>query len=802
MKKIKKLLFPLLAFTIPILIFFIMLVIFKFFSKNSFYIADALNQYVPTFKYYQNVLHGNASFPYTLSKGLGGTMYGAFFYGISSPINLLLYFFKDVELFLIITTLLRIGLSGLSMYIFLRYKNNNKIKSLIFSLCYSLSGYVIVYYSNIMWLDSVWIAPLLLISINKIIKENKYLLYVLLLFLALVSNYYTGYMLTLFSVIYFLYELYINYNDKQFIKNNLKKILYFFLITFLTGCLIAFILIPIAYEATNFSRGFNYKVLDINVNILDIFSGTYIGFGRIHSCTNYYGLLSYGSIAIIPLLISYFTNKEISKKEKKASIILLLILVLPVIIIPLNYIWHLFTVPNGFNYRYSFLLILFTIYLASKGFNSNQIKIKPYIAYYIFYLIISYSIGSANKIEPEYYLNYLNTKKIIITLVILLIYILLVIKNKKKILLALIPIEIILNTYLIFNESLFMEKRLQTNLDYIINDNIKIKSQKNDLMYRYETIESLNLNSPIYYNYYGIDSFLSSNNKNEFGSYYKINGIKRTTNFIKYTNSNILTDSLFALKYSLNLKENKDLETIKQYEFENNKLYFQKNKYAFPIVYTANKKIKELNYDNYQDLFFIQKIYNDILGDETNLFIELDLEKTNKTKYIINNPNKYSTIYLQSKNGPTNHDYEKFRPSDKYGVCIDCNDDKIELEFDTDEEDIKALALNTEELEKIRNKINGIKSFSVKNNKIYGEIESNEDGILILTIPYEEGFKIKIDDEKVKYYKILNGMIGIDLTKGSHKIELTYTTPGLDKGLIISCISLCILITLFLKKFK
>ena len=802
MKKHKKLLFPILAFSIPVIVFLVSLLLSKIYFKNIFYIADSLKQYVPTFKYYYNVLHGNTSFPYTLTKGIGGTMYGAFFYGLSSPINLLLYFIKDIELFLIITTLLRIGLSGITMYSFLKYKNNKNIESLIFSLCYSLCGYVLLYFSNIMWMDAVWIAPLLLIAINKIIKDNKYIMYILVLLYGLISNYYTGYMLALFSIIYFFYELYINYNKDKFIKNNTKKILYFFTITILVGLLISFILIPIAFEARNFSRGFEYKLLSLNYNILDIFSGTYIGFGKIHSCTNYFGLLTYASCATTPLIINYFTDNEISKKEKKASIIVLLLFILPVILVPLNALWHLFTVPNGFNYRYSFLLSLFIILLASKGLNNNKPKSKPLIIYYILFIIVSFSIGYVNNSQPDYYLQYLDIKKIIITLVLVLIYILLIIKKKKKYILFLIPLELLLNVYLIFNESLFLEKRIVTNLDNIINDNINIIKSNNDSMYRYETVESLTINSPLYYNYNGMDIFLSSNNKYSLNAYYKIHGIKREANFVKYTNSNILADGLFSLKYMLNLYENKDLETIKTYEFEFLKLYFQKNEYALPIGYSANKEIKNINFDNFQDILFLEKIYKTISNSDENILEELEIEKINNNKYIIKNKNKKNIIYLESKTGPTNYDYDKFRPSDKYGVCIDCNTDEIELVFDEEIDNIKAYSIDYDSLKKIRNNINELKLEDKGKNKLYGTINTDKNEIIILSIPYEKGWHISVDGKKVNYYEVLNGLIGIDINEGQHEIVMEYSTPGLEIGLTCSCLSLCILIVLLIKNKK
>lgn len=235
MKILKKYKYAILAFIIPIVIFCTFFLLKETLTKGLFSRSDSLEQYWPTYQYLYNVLHGNATFPYTLSKGLGGSMYGAFFYGVSSPINIFIYFFKDIQLFIFLSTMIKIGLAGLTMFILLKYKNKNIKHSLIFSFSYTLSGYIILYGCHIMWLDSLWLAPLVLLGINKFIYHKKQLLYILTLLISLISNYYTGYMITIFSIVYFFYELYISYDGHNFFKENRKKIIQFLITTILIG---------------------------------------------------------------------------------------------------------------------------------------------------------------------------------------------------------------------------------------------------------------------------------------------------------------------------------------------------------------------------------------------------------------------------------------------------------------------------------------------------------------------------------------------------------------------------------------
>ena len=80
--------------------------------------------------------------------------------------------------------------------------------------------------------------------------------------------------------------------------------------------------------------------------------------------------------------------------------------------------------------------------------------------------------------------------------------------------------------------------------------------------------------------------------------------------------------------------------------------------------------------------------------------------------------------------------------------------------------------------------------------------------MIYTSIPYDEGWTVKIDDRKVEYVKILDGLIGVDVdteefSEGEHVIELKYKVPGLMVGIIISFLALvsCIAYEVFMKVF-
>ena len=61
---------------------------------------------------------------------------------------------------------------------------------------------------------------------------------------------------------------------------------------------------------------------------------------------------------------------------------------------------------------------------------------------------------------------------------------------------------------------------------------------------------------------------------------------------------------------------------------------------------------------------------------------------------------------------------------------------------------------------------------------------------MFLSIPYNDSFKILVDDEEIKYFKLFENFIGLDLEKGYHDIEIIYEVKGFKLGLFVSLLSL------------
>ena len=58
----------------------------------------------------------------------------------------------------------------------------------------------------------------------------------------------------------------------------------------------------------------------------------------------------------------------------------------------------------------------------------------------------------------------------------------------------------------------------------------------------------------------------------------------------------------------------------------------------------------------------------------------------------------------------------------------------------------------------------------------------------MISIPYDKGFNILVDNKKIEYELVDNSFIGFPITEGDHKIEIEYKAPMKNISLFISLI--------------
>lgn len=314
-----------LSFLIPVLIITAIMIVQKItpFGDKTLLIWDAKIQYKDYFGYLWDILHGNASIEYFAGKSLGGKMTGLFGYYLSSPLNIILYFFRKDQIpeFITFLTVLKIGLCGITSQIYVKKRFDVDIASgLILSTAYALMEYNIYYCRNIMWMDGVIMLPLVAYGVYSLIYEkNKNWLWISVA-VVIISNWYTGYMVCLMAGVYFLYEYYI-FTDGHIFQNIKQKVkdIFKFVLVMLGGVLTSMIILLPACSALIGGKATNNTVHGlsgiVNYDILYFLRGFDVsGYGNNKDIP----MIFCGTILVI-FVIYYFVSRDIKKKRKNSN---------------------------------------------------------------------------------------------------------------------------------------------------------------------------------------------------------------------------------------------------------------------------------------------------------------------------------------------------------------------------------------------------------------------------------------------------------------------------------------------------
>ncbi len=834
----KNIIHYLIAFILPILIF-----CFAMYSMNVYPFGNLSIRTSDSFSQYPAFFEGLKNFNiFTFNIGLGENFYPIFTTYLCNPLNLLYFLFKkeNFDLFYVILLFIKIGFSGLTMNILLNYKKCINSKTIIFSTIYALSGFVSLYYHNYQFLDSVYMLPLVMIAIDKIVNDNKNLMYFITLTYMIFIHYYTAYMICLFSVIYFFFLLYNSTLNK---KEKKQRTIRFFLTSLLCGLSSAVILIPtinslfsgriIYYNSMNY-LGFNKDGIGSLYNF--IIGSNYAS----ESVTTNCSAPIYLSLFVLVIILLHLSDKKKNLKLKKSIYIIGVIYLLSLITNIGYYTWHLFQKPIGFPGRFVFCFNAFWILIAY-NFDIEKINIKLKNKIIILVALIVYFLAFFTY-KNYIYLSF-SFEKIYIWLLVLsncfLIYYIFTYHKSKFDLITyfLVIIELSINlimdiniNYQGSNYNYVSVGEYQQNIKNI--DNLINVLKEDDNFFRMNS--KVTNNDGLLFDYYGVNRFASIYNNNlttflkDYRPEYHHNSV------ISYSN-NFLMDALLGLKY-----------VIRNYTFNSSKISFLENKYYIKSLGFI------VNNQNEEQLKYSDNDIIDILNLLTNKKYDLQIKYLNPQKSFENIDEKENTYVLHDKSLPgkviftydipndivakINMNVENFFFEVENNVIIKkksgeeiynlmVNEEKVDSIYNLKKGDKFKIEINltpdfnaiysekgNEALEYVKendfkNLISELNTKKIENLRILstgftGDFTANDNDLLIITVPYDNSFEINIDNKKVNYDKILNGIISIPVDDGNHKIELKYHIKGLKFGIIISIISFLLFILYYRKIIK
>ena len=342
------------------------------FGSRSVLVLDLNAQYVYFFGALRRAIYGDASLIYSFSRALGGEFLGIFAYYLSSPLSWIVAIFPERFMLeaLLLLFVTKCGLCGLTLAWYLdRHNIGTKISRIIFGILYAMCGYAIVYQHNTMWIDCMYLLPLVALGIEQLISKRKYMLFTVSLGVAIFSNFYIGYMMCIFCFIYYFYAYFcVCQNEcgekKHFIKSLVRMGVFSAIAIGLAACIILPTYYSLGFGKTTFSNP-TYS-FEPRFDFLDLVSRMFV---NAYDTVRPAGLpiIYCGTLTMI-LLPMFFMAKKVPLREKVGTGVLIGVFVVSFSIDAIDKFWHGMQAPNWLNYRYSFMLVFIFIIAAAKAF--------------------------------------------------------------------------------------------------------------------------------------------------------------------------------------------------------------------------------------------------------------------------------------------------------------------------------------------------------------------------------------------------------------------------------------------------
>lgn len=806
----------LLSFFVPsalMLILFVVHEIFPF-GEQCFLRTDLYHQYAPFMKEFIRKLHSGGSLFYSWNIGLGSNFTALYAYYLASPFNWLALLCPSslVIEFLSLMLIVKTGLCGLTFAYYLsEHFDTDDLAISFFAIFYAYSAYMAAYSWNVMWLDCLVLAPLIILGLERMVNEGKCFLYVFTLAVCILTNYYISIMICIFLVVYFI-ALCAMETDHS---NLLKNCCHFAAFSLIAGALAAVLLIPV-FGALSLTASGNISFpskLTSYFGIIEMMARHFFAveceIGLDHWPNIYCG------VPVLFFLPLYMMNRKIRTREKLVKTALLFFMLLGFSMNIPNYIWHGFHYPNSLPARQSFLYIILVLTMSYEAYHKIQKTSKAQLNG-AFWGATGFILLCQNLITDESF----DYKVYYSTLIILALYAVILLVYLKK---RLRPVVLFMLTlFLVCLESAAnMSITSLTTVrrsDYLANETdyetlVDRVSETDDTLFRVEKDTRKTKNESALADFRSASVFSSTANS-YVTKLYETLGLEGSVNAYSYTGATPFTSALLGVKYLLSTNAlDEGLYTIVDTE---NAASIYKCKYTLPIGFMMPSDINELWSSPGPDpikasnqLATALSRCGSIFDIETDVYSSLaSFEVTASTDgyyYVYVTNNSIDDVTVEHPDGSL-QTYKNV----KRGYILDLGYAKagetIKLKTDQESETFTADAyhLNEEQLSNCLERLNaeGFVTESFSDTSLKGTVTAKEDGLLTFSIPAETGWYATVDGERVETEAFYSAFLSVPVSAGTHTVELHYMPNGFQVGALISILALAILIGLLYYTIK
>lgn len=805
------------SFLLPIAILFLITYLLDIcpFGENTFLISDMQCQYVDFLVHLRTLLREGRNLFYSFSKSIGDDYLSLFAYYLANPLDWIIALFPESHIpkAVSLVILLRYAICGLTAAVYFRQVHKTKGETLIFSTAYALMSLNFVIAEHTQLRNGVLILPLVFLGIDRIIQQKGGLVYYLSLAAAILLNYYSGFQICCFAVLYFIYRL--------FIINRGHKLLTSFRFVFLSllsagSC--AVLLIPVVLQLGGGMKTFDISIFTLKPNFeIGELVGKLFNSAFDQSQTLTSGSPNIFAGVMVPFCLPlYFMNRRIQKREKILTGLLLLVCFLTMWINALNLIVHGFNEPVWWPYRYSFavslilLLPVLSCFKNSEGTRPVQIFLCALISTAILFFLKKQAFTWFN--ESAVFLNIL-----LIVIIAGLFFLTEGSFESRWAMLFFICLDLFLNGWMILADKTAYE-RAETGRSFVeyYEENKalieEIKNKDRDF-YRIEKTYSRDANDAFLLDYSGVSHF-SSTLKYKIMQFLPAAGYRfYPTRFEYGEGSTVTMDSLLGLKYIVSNK--KTIGKPYTVVFTRGDKTVYRNPYCLPIAFMTDSQ-SELQEDilSISDHFMMQNVIFEALSGNpdpifTEALIEHESTKDNEAEWKIKCQNtgtlyavfdspeenlvsievngKFIDNYFDGKGHPLLR-LGSFAEGEEIHVIMKTTDTSGSLNLSEAVFAFENPFLLLSEINQLKEHALTINAYS--DTEINGSITAETEGKLFFSIPFDKGWSLTIDGVKTESVHAFGIFLTADVPAGEHQIQLRYRPQGFIPGVIISIVSI------------
>ncbi len=795
------------AFLIPVVIMLIIFVqrgIFPF-GEESFLRMDMYHQYAPFFSEFRYKLTHGESLLYSWNVGMGINFSALYAYYLASPLNwLVLLCPRNMVIeFMTYMIVFKTGLCGLSMAWYLRrHCRTCDFGIAFFGIFYALSGYMAAYSWNLMWLDCILLFPVIVFGLERLVHEGRGLLYCVALGLSILSNYYISIMTCIFLVLYFFALLVLE--RRMSWEKLVSRGFQFAVYSLLAGGLAAVVLLPEIYALQMTASG-NVDFPRTFTQYFTIFDMIARHIGNVESETGLEHWPNiYCGVAVLIFFVLYLASRRIRAKEKVVYCTLLLFFFASFSFNILNFIWHGFHYPNSLPCRQSYIYIFLVLFMCYRAYmyleeTPGRQVVMAFQGSVVFVLL-------AQKLVTEKHFHFIVFYVAILFLALYLGVLCLYQKGLRYRNLAILLALMVVSIESAVNMA--VTSVTTTNRTSYMDDNEAVRYLVNSIkpvssFFRMEKVDRKTKNDGAWMNFPSVSLFSSTANA-DLSELFKKLGCESSTNAYSITGGTPLIDALFAVRYGIYSEENENvrLRTLLKKE---NETYLYQNNYALPLGFRVSQDFESRWNLELKHPADVQNSLSDATGASQVLSLFVDTTAEGKTlsffpaesgeyfAYVGND--KIEKVKVTTARGTKTFNNINRGYLIELGYCeagkqvtLTAEDSKVDMWADIYRFSEDGLA---EVVRKLSAEPWVLTSWT--EDALAGTISCKAAGVMFTSIPYDEGWTIRVDGQQVTAVKMLDAFIGVNLEPGTHTVEMEYYPEGLKEGMLLTVISLLVL---------